>query len=175
MEQVAFVIGGARSGKSAFAESLALETTKRARLVYVATAVPFDQEMEARIAAHRERRGGAWELVEAPSDLALALWENDAEEAVLLVDCLSVWIGNLLAHDDGKGAQEAIDAFVEQLAHSEGRVVVVSCETGLGIVPDNALARHFRDMNGILNQRVAQCADEVFFVAAGLATRMKPR
>ena len=175
MEQVAFVIGGARSGKSAFAESLALETTKRKRLVYVATAVPFDQEMEARIAAHRERRDGAWELVEAPHDLAKALRENDAKDAVLLVDCLSVWIGNLLARDDGNGAQDAIDAFVEQLAHSEGRVVVVSCETGLGIVPDNALARRFRDMNGILNQRVAQCADEVFFVAAGLATRMKPR
>ena len=175
MEQVAFVIGGARSGKSAFAESLALETTKRKRLVYVATAVPFDQEMEARIAAHRERRGGAWELVEAPQNLAQAIRENDAKDAVLLVDCLSVWIGNLLARDDGKGAQDAIDTFAEQLARSAGRVVVVSCETGLGIVPDNALARRFRDMNGILNQRVAQCADEVFFVAAGLATRMKPR
>ena len=175
MEQVAFVIGGARSGKSAFAESLALETTKRKRLVYVATAVPFDQEMEARIAAHRERRGGAWELVEAPQNLAQAIRENDAKDAVLLVDCLSVWIGNLLACDDDKGAQDAIDAFAEQLARSAGRVVVVSCETGLGIVPDNALARRFRDMNGILNQRVAQCADEVFFVAAGLATRMKPR
>ncbi|MEK9936716.1 MAG: bifunctional adenosylcobinamide kinase/adenosylcobinamide-phosphate guanylyltransferase [Rhodobiaceae bacterium] len=168
--RIRFVLGGARSGKSAYAESLALKSG--GDLVYIATAEIFDEEMEARIDLHRQRRGPEWKLVEAPVDLPQAIRASDGENTVILVDCLSVWTTNLLIHD--QDIAQSRDALLETLRDCHGSLVLVASETGLGIVPDNALSRRFRDANGLLNQAVAATADEVFFMIAGIALRIKP-
>lgn len=168
--RISFVLGGARSGKSAYAESLALKSG--GDLVYIATAEIFDEEMEARIDLHRQRRGPEWKLVEAPVDLPQAIRASDGENAVILVDCLSVWTTNLLIHE--QDIAQSRDALLEPLRDCRGSIVLVASETGLGIVPDNALSRRFRDANGLLNQAVAAAADEVFFMTAGIALRLKP-
>lgn len=168
--RIRFVLGGARSGKSAYAESLALKSG--GDLVYIATAEIFDEEMEARIDLHRQRRGPEWKLVEAPVDLPQAIRASDGENTVILVDCLSVWTTNLLIHD--QDIAQSRDSLLETLRDCHGSLVLVASETGLGIVPDNALSRRFRDANGLLNQAVAATADEVFFMIAGIALRIKP-
>ena len=173
MTKVKFVLGGARSGKSAHAETLALEMTDRGRLIYVATAEIFDDEMDARVALHRARRSPEWDLVEAPIDLPAAIRENDSAENVLMIDCLSVWATNLLIHEhDTDAARQALIAAIKDC---KARLILVASETGLGIVPDNSLSRRFRDINGLQNQTVAAVADEVFFMTAGLALRIKPQ
>ena len=171
MAQIQFVLGGARSGKSAHAEGLA-ESAGNAP-IYIATAEIFDSEMESRIALHRDRRGPHWQLVEAPIDLPQAILAADAPNSVILVDCLSVWITNMMVHD--RNTDEATEALVDALSSCQGHVILVASETGLGIVPENKLSRRFRDANGRLNQAVAARADEVFFVAAGIALRIKPQ
>ena len=171
MAQIKFVLGGARSGKSAHAEGLA-ESVGNAP-IYIATAEIFDSEMESRIALHRERRGPHWQLVEAPVDLPQAITAADTQDSVILVDCLSVWITNILVHDQDTDA--ATERLVETLSSCSGTVILVASETGLGIVPENKLSRRFRDANGRLNQAIAALADEVFFVAAGIALRIKPQ
>ena len=171
MAQIKFVLGGARSGKSAHAEGLA-ESAGNAP-IYIATAEIFDTEMESRIALHRERRGPHWQLVEAPVDLPQAITAADTKDSVILIDCLSVWITNILVHDQDTDA--ATDRLVEALSSCSGTVILVASETGLGIVPENKLSRRFRDANGRLNQAIAALADEVFFVAAGIALRIKPQ
>ena len=170
--RIQLVLGGARSGKSAHAESLATSRKGAGDLVYIATAEIFDSEMEARIGLHRQRRGPEWTLVEAPLDLPRAIRDSDGENAVILVDCLSVWTTNLLIHD--RDIDQARHALIDALHDCRGRLLLVASETGLGIVPDNALSRHFRDANGLLNQAVAAAAHEVFFMMAGIALRIKP-
>ena len=172
MPQIQFVLGGARSGKSAHAEMLARSHRKGGDLVYIATAEIFDSEMEARIDLHRQRRGPEWTLVEAPRHLPRAIRDADHENNTILVDCLSVWTTNLLIHD--QDLDQARRDLIGCLDGVKGRIVLVASETGLGIVPDNALSRRFRDANGLLNQAVAEAADEVFFIAAGIALRIKP-
>jgi len=166
---VTLVLGGARSGKSRFAESLA--PAGEMGRVYVATAEPVDDEMADRIAIHRSRRGSAWRTVEAPIALAQTIKRESTPRTWLLVDCLSVWLGNLMHHDFDVGA--ACEALLEALAAAPGPVVLVASEVGLGIVPDNAMARAFRDHAGRLNQAVAEVAGTVFFVAAGLPVTLK--
>jgi len=175
LASIQFILGGARSGKSAYAERLAEQHADRTggRLVYLATAEICDGEMEDRVAGHRARRGPRWDLVEAPLDLPLALTRADEANCTVLVDCLSVWTTNLLIHE--RDIDIARAALVESLTSCAGHVVLVASETGLGIVPDNALSRRFRDANGLTNQAVAAAADEVFFIAAGLALRLKPQ
>ncbi len=161
-----FVLGGARSGKSAFAETLAKKMAADTRkLVYVATAQIFDDEMQ-------KRRGPEWTLCEAPIDLCNTLRKCDTQDHVILVDCLSIWTTNLLLaeHDLETARQELKD----HLAKNISSIIFVASETGLGIVPDNALSRRFRDESGLLNQQVASVADEVFFVTAGIAQQIKP-
>ncbi len=170
--QIQFVLGGTRSGKSAHAEALAQKRPDGHGLIYIATAEIFDEEMESRIEQHRQRRGPEWALVEAPIDLPRAISESDDETTVILVDCLSVWTTNLLIHE--RDIEQARQALIDTLRTCRGRIVLVASETGLGIVPDNALSRRFRDANGLLNQAVAAAADEVFFVMAGIALRTKP-
>lgn len=172
MPEIQFVLGGARSGKSAHAEMLARSHRKGGDLVYIATAEIFDAEMEARIDLHRQRRGPEWALVEAPRDLPQAIRDTDHDSSTILVDCLSVWTTNLLIHD--RDLDQARRDLIGCLDGVKGRIVLVASETGLGIVPDNALSRRFRDANGLLNQAVAEAADEVFFIAAGIALRIKP-
>ena len=166
---VILVLGGARSGKSRFAESLT--PPGGSRRVYIATAESMDDEMADRIAIHRSRRGPAWRTVEAPVELAQAIRRESTPRTWLLVDCLTVWIGNLMHH--GFGIDALREALLESLAAAPGPVVLVANEVGLGIVPDNAMARAFRDHAGRLNQAVAAVAGTVFFVAAGIPVTLK--
>lgn len=171
-----FVIGGARSGKSAYAESIALDLYRaiesdRRTLVYVATAEAFDDEMRDRIAAHAARRGAEWALCDAPIDLPDQIRRLDHDDAVLLVDCTSIWTSNLLIH--GADMEQARANLIAALKEIVGHVVIVASETGLGIVPDNRLSRDFRDANGLNNQAIAQTANTVFFMVAGIAQKVK--
>jgi adenosylcobinamide kinase/adenosylcobinamide-phosphate guanylyltransferase len=165
---VTLVLGGARSGKSHYAEWLIATSPKP--WVYIATAEAKDSEMAARIAAHQARRDAGWQTIEAPHELPEALAAAPAEAAVL-VDCLTLWLSNLML---GAFNIDAMTAKLEQaLAAREGPTVFVSNEVGLGIVPDNALARQFRDAQGTLNQRVAARAERVIMMVAGIAVAVK--
>ena len=163
-----FVIGGARSGKSRFAE--ARICAHAAPWTYIATAQAFDDEMRTRIAAHRARRGQGWINVEAPHDLSRAL-RDVAPDAPVLVDCLTLWLTNRLLAEADLARERA--GLVAALAARRAPTVVVSNEVGLGIVPDNALSRRFRDEAGVLHQAVAACAGEVHLIVAGLSIRAK--
>jgi adenosylcobinamide kinase/adenosylcobinamide-phosphate guanylyltransferase len=164
-----FVLGGARSGKSRLAQHCA--ESLAGRHIFVATAEAYDDEMRDRIARHRADRDARWSTVEAPHDLAAMLAAHDADDAVILVDCLTLWVSNLLLAGADIGA--ATDALCNAMASVRGRLILVANEVGYGIVPDNALARRFRDDAGRVNQAVAAIADEVVLVAAGLPLRLK--
>jgi len=165
---IILITGGARSGKSTRAETRARAFAGRP--VYVATAEALDAEMHERIAKHRLRRGNEWLERETPLEVAAALLETDGGGA-RLVDCLTLWLSNLM-HAERDWEKEA-RLLLEALSRQRSPVVLVTNEVGLGIVPDNALARRFRDAAGILNQMVARAADEVEFVVAGLPMRVK--
>ncbi|MBU1286239.1 MAG: bifunctional adenosylcobinamide kinase/adenosylcobinamide-phosphate guanylyltransferase [Alphaproteobacteria bacterium] len=162
-----FILGGARSGKSTRAQALA-EAAGEPR-VYIATAEALDEEMEARIARHKADRGAGWCTVEAPLDLVHAL--EAAEAPVVLVDCLTLWLSNLMHH--GRDVEAETIALCACLGRYKGEVILVSNEVGLGLVPETPLGRAFRDAQGRLNQRVAAACDVVEFVAAGLPLRLK--
>jgi adenosylcobinamide kinase/adenosylcobinamide-phosphate guanylyltransferase len=168
LPRLSLVVGGARSGKSALAERLVTETGRPRR--YIATAQAWDDEMAARIAAHRDDRGAGWVTVEAPLDLPAALATAGGHEAVLL-DCATLWLTNHMLADHDIGSET--DALCAALASCPAPVVVVSNEVGWGIVPDNALARAFRDAQGRLNQRLAAEAGLVMGVMAGLPVMLK--
>ena len=167
--RIVLVIGGARSGKSRHAQRLAERAS--GPLTFIATAQAFDAEMTDRIARHRADRDARWHTVEAPVDLAAAIIRCDAPGAMLLVDCLTLWASNLLLGD------EDIDRHVarldDALAGAQGRIVLVTNEVGWGIVPDNALARRFRDVAGRINQSVAARAQAVDLIVAGLPLALK--
>ena len=159
--RITLVLGGARSGKSRYAE--ALVSTFPAPWLYVATGEAHDDEMAERIAAHRARRGNGWHTVEAPRDLAGAV--AAASAGAVLVDCLTLWLSNLMLADADVAAETG--RLEEALARTTVPVVLVSNEVGFGIVPDNTLARRFRDAQGRLNQRIAARADRVVLMVAG--------
>ena len=164
-----FVIGGARSGKSRYAQARA-EATGLSPM-FIATAQAFDSEMHERIAHHQADRGKEWQTVEAPLDLAQAVTAHGTPDRVLLVDCLTLWVTNLMLGDRDIAAET--DALATALQAARCPIILVANEVGLGIVPDNALARRFRDAAGTVNQRIAAIADEVQFVAAGLPLTLK--
>ncbi len=164
---VVLVLGGARSGKSRFAESLLAERV--GHRIYVATAEAGDEEMRQRIRDHQARRGEGWHTVESPIDIAAPI--ATAGDDAILVDCLTLWLSNLMAA--GRGIDDAVNGLCRALDQARAPVILVSNETGLGIVPDNALAREFRDQAGRLNQAIASRADRVFFIAAGLPLTLK--
>lgn len=168
LSPLTLVVGGARSGKSAFAESLVRASLRPRR--YIATAEAWDDEMAARIARHRTDRGLDWTTVETPRDLPAALATARADEAVL-IDCATLWLTNHLLADHDIAAET--EALLVALAACPAPVVVVSNETGWGIVPENALARRFRDEQGRLNQRLARAAGLVVTVIAGLPLVLK--
>ena len=170
LPRLSFVIGGARSGKSALAERLATGSTRPRR--YIATAEAWDDEMRARIARHRADRGAAWETVEAPLDLCAAL-AGAGQDQVALVDCATLWLTNHLLAEHDLDAETAL--LLAALEACPAPVIMVSNEVGWGIVPDNALARAFRDAQGRLNQRLAAQADLVVGVMAGLPMVLKGR
>jgi len=177
------VIGGARSGKSAWAERLAHES--ELRVTYVATAHALDAEMQRRVDHHRARRPKEWGCIEAPLELATALQAHAAPDACLLVDCLTLWLTNLFYA--GKAARQAeadeavdcpllagqVEALIDILPGLPGRIVLVSNEVGWGIVPMHPVSRLFADEQGRLNQRIAAVCERVTLVAAGLPLKLK--
>ncbi|WP_161884156.1 bifunctional adenosylcobinamide kinase/adenosylcobinamide-phosphate guanylyltransferase [Deinococcus alpinitundrae] len=167
---ILYVTGGARSGKSSFAEARAIASGEA--VTYLATAQPFDAEMTERIRRHRADRPAQWTTVEEPMDVQRAL--QSASTPTLLLDCLSLWVSNMLLLD---WTDQAILAAADELlsvarAHS-GLIVLVSNEVGLGIVPDNALARRYRDVLGWVNQRCAAASDEAVVLVSGLPLQLK--
>ena len=168
-DQSLLVLGGARSGKSRHAQ-LAAEAAG-GRLVFIATAQAFDDEMADRIARHKSDRDDRWVACEAPFDLAAAIEQEDRPDTVILVDCLTLWASNLMLDD--RDIEAATEMLVQRIATANARIVLVSNEVGWGIVPDNRLARRFRDVAGMANQRVAAAVSQVDLVVAGLALRLK--
>ncbi len=164
------VLGGARSGKSAFAERKALSSGQTAH--YIATGRAWDDEMKTRIAQHRVQRGDLWTTHEEPLELVKILDRLDQPGNVILVDCLTLWVTNLMM-EEGRDVETAFGPLVDLAASAKARIVFVSNEVGLGIVPENRMARQFRDHAGRLHQRIAAVADEVYFIAAGLPLKMK--
>lgn len=164
-----FVIGGARSGKTAYALKVAHERPARRR-VMIATAEALDAEMADRIARHRAERGRGWNTLEAPRRLAEAV-RNLGDGDVAVIDCLTLWLSNLMLDDVDLGS--AVAELVSALAASRADLIVIANEVGQGIVPDNALARRFRDEAGWANQALAAAADKVVLVTAGLPLLLK--
>ncbi len=168
LPRLTLVLGGARSGKSRFAEA----TIERAGAgLYLATSTAGDDEMAARIKLHRERRGPRWTTIEEPLDLARIVITESRADRPILVDCLTLWLSNVMLAE--RDAEAEIERLLAALARAGGPLVLVANEVGLGIVPENALARAFRDHAGRLNQRVAALADRVVFLAAGLPMTLK--
>lgn len=171
MNRVMLVTGGSRSGKSAYALEAALEYENR---VFVATATATDEEMERRIAAHRAGRGERFTTVEEPLDLAGALGRVPSGTGVVLVDCLTVWLGNLMHEYGDKAVGFAeVDAFFGALERPSVDVILVTNEVGSGVVPGNAMARLFRDLAGSVNQRAAARADKVVLCVSGIPVVIK--
>ncbi len=168
---VTLVLGGARSGKSRYAKSLiaALPPAWKPPWVYIATAEAEDDEMAARIEAHRARRGPDWRTVEAPRDLAAAL--AACANTPVLVDCLTLWLSNLVFADADIDAE--VERLEDALAAAAAPMVLVANEVGSGIVPSYPLGRRFRDLQGALNQRIAARADRVILMVAGLPLALK--
>lgn len=166
MARVSLILGGARSGKSG--RALALSPAPH---VFIATAEPLDAEMAERIRLHQAERGADWGLVEAPLDLAGAVHDNAADGATLLIDCLTLWLSNLMHHK--RDIEKETTSLIGALAEAPGRVVLVSNELGIGLAPINALGRSFRDEQGRLNQRIAAVADHAEFIVAGLPIVLK--
>jgi adenosylcobinamide kinase/adenosylcobinamide-phosphate guanylyltransferase len=166
MSRLTLVLGGARSGKSRFAEGLARQ--HGGPRTYIATAEAFDDEMRQRIARHRAQRAGdGWVTIESTLDPASAL----PREGLVLLDCVTVWLGNLMHH--GRDLRAEVSKLCAALEVCPAEVILVSNEVGLSIVPENAMARRFRDDQGLANQALAAIADNVYFIAAGLPLKLK--
>lgn len=166
MTDFTLILGGARCGKSRYGEQLGMESGRRK--LYLATAEAWDDEMHARIAQHRARREG-WETVEEP--LAIADILATHTDAFILVDCLTLWLSNLLHHN--LNTEEETARLLKALRATQSQVALISNEVGLGLVPDNALARRFRDAAGILHQQLAAQAKCVVWMVAGIPTVIK--
>ena len=172
MKETIFVIGGCRSGKSSHALHLAEQIP--GQKIFIATCMPQDKEMEQRVLHHQQQRSSAWETIEVPFFLPEAIHKNGTDGHVILVDCLTLWINNLILDND---KPENIDNHIQKLTQSiekaECPVILVSNEVGTGIVPENKLARLFRDIAGFANQKVAACVDRVIWMVAGIPVKIK--
>ncbi|MGA7828474.1 MAG: bifunctional adenosylcobinamide kinase/adenosylcobinamide-phosphate guanylyltransferase [Geobacteraceae bacterium] len=172
MSKITFISGGVRSGKSRLAERLAENFGDP--LCYIATGEARDGEMAVRIASHRQRRGPAWQTVEEPLRLGEAIREADGRHQAILVDCITLWLTNLLFHHDAvEPVLSEVRAVAELLPTLQTPVFLVSNEVGMGIVPENALARSFRDLAGQANQILAETADEVYVTISGIPLKLK--
>jgi adenosylcobinamide kinase/adenosylcobinamide-phosphate guanylyltransferase len=169
--QVILITGGARSGKSKYAEQRA--AALGSPRLYVATAEAKDEEMAQRIAKHKQRRGNDWRTIEEPLALSSALLEQRGRTECALVDCLTIWLSNLLLHRNAEFAGEKVEQLLKTLPRLDFHVVLVTNEVGWGIVPENALARQFRDLAGWTNQQIAAAADEVILTVAGVPMIVK--
>lgn len=172
MKETVLIIGGCRSGKSAHALYLANQFS--GNKIFMATCLALDKEMEQRVLHHQKQRGENWETLEVPLLLSESIRENSRRGHVILVDCLTLWINNLIMENNDS---EAIDRCVQQLVRSlkkaECPVILVSNEVGTGIVPENRLGRLFRDIAGFANQKIAACVDRVVWMVAGIPMEIK--
>ena len=172
MSQIIFITGGARSGKSRLAEELA--ESFGSPLAYIATCEPADAEMEERIARHRERRGHAWQTIEEPFALADVVRRHDGRFNGILVDCITLWLTNLLlGYNDPQQVLDDVALFSASFPTLKTPLILVSSEVGMGIVPENSLARTFRDIAGEANELLAKAADEVYVMFSGLPLKLK--
>jgi adenosylcobinamide kinase/adenosylcobinamide-phosphate guanylyltransferase len=169
----ALVLGGCRSGKSRHAQEMAEAAAERR--IYVATCIPRDPEMHERVRRHQRDRDDTWKTIECPRDLAGVIRSQSGEGVALLVDCLTLWVTNLLMDmDSGLSFDSCLDALTAAITDATGPIILVSNEVGQGIVPDNALARQFRDLAGMTHQRVAAAVDRVVLMVAGIPLTVKP-
>ncbi|MDH5407061.1 MAG: bifunctional adenosylcobinamide kinase/adenosylcobinamide-phosphate guanylyltransferase [Gammaproteobacteria bacterium] len=165
------IIGGARSGKSAYAQQCAEQSGLQ--LIYVATATAHDEEMAHRIRHHQQQRDTSWKLIEEPVDLLTVLQTYAAEDACILVDCLTLWLSNLLAQDNQAELEQQIDGLIQRVPDLPGKMIFVSNETGLGVIPMGELTRRFVDEAGRLHQLLAGICDSVTFMLAGIPQKIK--
>ena len=175
MKKITFLTGGCRSGKSRYALELA-QKFAGGQQIFIATCMPFDEEMKQRVARHQKDRGKNWITLEVPIDLPEAIRENGSPGNVILVDCLTLWISNLLMQAPEAAENEiigSIDELEQSLQKVQCPIFLVSNEVGTGVVPENRLARKFRDIIGMLNQRVAACAHAVIWMVAGIPITIK--
>ena len=173
MKRITLIIGGYKSGTSRYALDAANRKTG-AKKIFIATAEPSDDEMKQRIDRHRKERGSDWTTVEAPLHLAEAIDTNGTGGAMLVVDCLTLWLNNLLmATPDKRVIDAKISEMITTLAQTDGFIYLVSNEVGCGIVPENRLARRFRDLAGVVNQEVASLSDRVVWMVAGIPVTVK--
>ena len=173
MKETTFIIGGCRSGKSRHALELAKKISGSKR-IFIATCMPFDDEMKERIDRHKKERDKSWTTIEAPVELPEAINKNSREGDVIIVDCLTLWINNLLMEkQDPDIINQRIHKLTLALKEAKCPIILVSNEVGAGIVPENRLARLFRDYAGFVNQKVASCVDRVIWMLAGIPVSIK--
>ncbi len=174
MSKIVFTLGGNRSGKSDFTQKYAesLEGVK----TYIATAIPFDQEMKKRIEMHRVKRGKKWDkLIEEPYKLPFVVSDLIGKSDIVLIDCITIWLSNLLLKDENNISliYQKIDELILNISNINYNLFIVSNEVGMGIVPENRLARIFRDISGVANQKLAEISDEFYIAFAGFPLRLK--
>ncbi len=173
MNEIIFIIGGCRSGKSTYALQTA-EMVPAERKIFIATCVPQDDEMMQRVARHQKERSQTWVTIEAPLDLPGAISENSPKADVVLVDCLTLWVSNLLMEiGNEKKIEDTISQLIKAIEKATCPIVLVSNEVGSGIVPENKLARQYRDIIGLANQAVARTAGKVIWMVAGIPITVK--
>ncbi|MBA3018955.1 MAG: bifunctional adenosylcobinamide kinase/adenosylcobinamide-phosphate guanylyltransferase [Proteobacteria bacterium] len=172
VKETVLIIGGCRSGKSRYALELAKKTQGDSR-IFIATCVPKDKEMAERVARHKEEREKSWSTIEIPIHLPEAIIEYSRKSDLILVDCLTLWISNLILDNNDLDISEATLRLTRSLKDAQCPVIMVSNEVGTGIVPENDLARLFRDAAGIVNQNVAACSDRVIWMVAGIPVPVK--
>ena len=175
MKDIKFVIGGCRSGKSSHALKLA-ELIPGKRRTFIATCVPHDDEMRERVVNHQAERGEEWDTVEAPLYLPEAIIESSLSSDVVLADCLTLWVSNLMMEfETFENIKKHVEKLVDSLGKASCPVILVSNEVGTGIVPENKLARLFRDIVGFTNQKAASVSDNVIWMVAGIPVNIKPQ
>jgi len=171
--QTTFIIGGCRSGKSCYALELGQKQSEQDR-IFIATCKPRDEEMQQRVAKHQSERDPSWKTMEIPVQIDMAIDDCSRKGTILVVDCLTLWISNLLLDNPGfKAIVPYIDRLTHSLRNARGSVILVSNEVGTGIVPEHELSRLFRDAVGFTNQQIAACSDEVIWMVAGIPVSIK--
>lgn len=173
MKEIIFVLGGCRSGKSRHALELS-NSIRGENRIFIATCVPLDEEMKQRVERHQKERGQSWTTIEVPIGLPEVIIENHLKADVIIVDCLTLWISNIILEtDDQEITSRHIHNLIQSIETAQCTIILVANEVGTGIVPDNALARRFRDVAGHVNQNVAACSDKVIWMAAGIPVKIK--
>lgn len=174
MKKITLVTGGCRSGKSAYALKIAEKAIPSGRRTFIATCVAGDDEMKDRVSRHRKERGENWTTAEIPVFLAEAITQIAVESDIILVDCITLWMNNLLMEtEEPDRLYSQVKNLIDSLEHTICPVIIVTNEVGMGIVPENRLARFYRDLVGFTNQQLASCATDVIWMVSGIAVKIK--